>query len=169
MVADVRQAIPVFVAHRHSADEALIDALIATGRSRAEAERLLVFMPIAFARVVLNDLGVMFPGTYRLRTASGELVSRRFMAQPVFYAATAVAKMGHDRETFLAVAGRSAEFKGVNRALNDGARPQELILGEPILLLSNDESEVQAGGPKAGDAPAAPPERKGWFGRLLGR
>lgn len=168
MVADVRQAIPAFVAHRQSPDEALTDALIASGRSRAEAERLLIFMPIAFARVLLNDLGVMFPGTYKLQTPSGELVSRRFMAQPVFYAATAVAKMGHDRDTFLAVAGRSAEFKVVNQALNDGSKPKHLLLSEPILSLPNDEPEVASNAPKS-EHPPDEPQRKGWLGRLLGR
>src|SRR5688500_17878473 len=86
--AQVRGAIPVFVAHREQPDAALLDALVGGGRTRAEAERLLVFMPLAFAWVLLNDLGVMFPGTYRLQRSSGELVPRRFMAQPVFYAAT---------------------------------------------------------------------------------
>lgn len=185
MIADVRKAISTFVAHRQSNDGVLIDALAADGRTRAQAEALAVFVPIAFGRVLLKETGVTCPGIYRLRTASG-LVPRRFMTHPVFAAATAVAKTGIDQETLLAVAGRSAEFKAANNALNDGSRPENLLLAEPILLLSSAEAappadadsvvtspaDVSAPGPSAPAPttaqPPTAPARRGWLARLLG-
>jgi hypothetical protein len=171
VVAEVRRAIPVFVAHEWSPDDVLGDALIADGRSRVEAERMLIFVPIAFGRALLSETGIRFSATYLLHSSSGEPMSKRLLAQPIFYAAMAVAGMGLDRDTVLAIARRSAEFKVVTQALNDGCRAAALILTEPLVSLPGEDPETQTDtGQSTAKAPPVPaPSSKGWLARILGR
>lgn len=63
--------------------QALAEALIAQGMGHEEAECLIAFVPMAFARVVLVPLGTTLPLTYEIRdldtgeSARGQLLQRR--------------------------------------------------------------------------------------------
>jgi hypothetical protein len=90
------------------------------------AERLLVFLPMAYARRMLPD--VTFPDAV---AAPGGRVS--LPAEPVFAAALARAAWA-DRGEFERIALRSSEVGAVNNALNAGSQMSDLVLAETRLL-----------------------------------
>ena len=89
------------------------------------AERLLVFLPMAFTRRLLPD--VRYPDTV---AAPGGRV--RLADEPVFAAAAARARNA-DRAEIERVALRCSEFNAINNALEDGADLRGLVIGETTL------------------------------------
>ncbi|WP_328477568.1 DUF6348 family protein [Actinoplanes sp. NBC_00393] len=89
------------------------------------AERLLVFLPLAYGRRVLT--GVQFAGTF----LDGG-VERPLDAEPVFVAAIAQAEIA-GRADIERIGLRSAEFAAVNNALHAGSNLTDLALG-PVAL-----------------------------------
>ncbi|MEV5828732.1 DUF6348 family protein [Spirillospora sp. NPDC052242] len=89
------------------------------------AQRLMIFLPMAFTRRLFPD--VRFSGE---AVAPGGRI--RLADEPVFAAALARAEQA-DRGEFERVALRSAEFGAINDALHDGAQLTDLTPGETVL------------------------------------
>ncbi|WIM94148.1 DUF6348 family protein [Actinoplanes oblitus] len=89
------------------------------------AERLLVFLPIAFGRRMLG--GVTVDATF----VDGG-TTRQLAGDPVFAAAARIAQLAGQAET-ARIAGYSHEVAAVSQALQGGAKVEEMTLG-PITL-----------------------------------
>jgi hypothetical protein len=143
--AAVQLAVPVFHTHKNSTWKTLGEALQEADISPAIANRLLEFMPLAFARVFLDGLGIEFSDYYiRFDSKTNRKVSKKLVDEPAYSESLAVAstlmaeqKAGDD---FISVVSRSSEFVAMNKALNDGSRPEDLVSSPPVLLW-NEETE----------------------------
>jgi hypothetical protein len=101
-------------------DEAVTASLESAGVERWLAERLLVFLPMAFGRQLLD--GVTLAGTF----VDGPS-ERALTDEPVYVAAVARAGMASSAE-LERIGLRSAEVSAVNSALNAGSRLDDLVL-----------------------------------------
>jgi hypothetical protein len=90
------------------------------------AERLLVFLPMAYTRRLLPE--VAFPDA--MVTPGGRV---SLAAEPVFTSALARARLA-GRDEIERIALRSSEFNTINAALNDGSQLSDLMLGEATLV-----------------------------------
>ncbi|GAA4547953.1 DUF6348 family protein [Amycolatopsis samaneae] len=106
-------------------DEQVWERLTAAGVEPWLAERLLVFLPMAYARRLLSD--VSFADTV---LSPGE--EKRLTAEPVFVAALERARQG-DRGEIERIAFRGSEFAAITNALNAGSKLADLRLGPPTL------------------------------------
>ncbi|CAN5178484.1 hypothetical protein BH20ACI1_BH20ACI1_32270 [soil metagenome] len=104
-------------------------------------EKILEFMPLAFGRAFMNDLGVGFKDEYvRYIFDDGKTVvkqRRKLKNEPVFVeslkiASEIISKRSAGKD-FQSVAFTSAEFRTVNEMMNKGSEPQNLVLTEPYL------------------------------------
>jgi len=105
-------------------DEMLLTKLVeAKGYKTELAERFVAFMPIAFGRVVIKQLGeVSFTSTYIVKEDGNEY---SLTDEPLYCLAQSLAVESYEngtigREVFSAIATRSAEIGSVNKALNEG-------------------------------------------------
>ncbi|MGW4131349.1 MULTISPECIES: DUF6348 family protein [Amycolatopsis] len=107
-------------------DDVFWERLTGAGVEPWLAERLLVFLPMAYVRRLLPD--VTYPDT--VRDSRGQV----FLAQePVFVAAYERAQYA-TRAEFERIAFRSSTFAVINEALNAGSQLADLELGEPVLF-----------------------------------
>ncbi|MER7860296.1 DUF6348 family protein [Amycolatopsis japonica] len=107
-------------------DDVFWELLTGAGVEPWLAERLLVFLPMAYVRRLLPD--VTYPDT--VRDSRGQV----FLAQePVFVAAYERAQYA-TRAEFERIALRSSTFAVINEALNAGSQLADLELGEPVLF-----------------------------------
>lgn len=117
------QAAQHFAGNADLSDRELVKCLCNERFTLEESERLVAFLPMAFARVVISHLAkVSFKTDYRIKE-TGKIAS--LMDEPIFVEASKLAIESYHsdlmaRETFSAVAARSAEFNAVNTALNGG-------------------------------------------------
>ena len=107
-------------------DQEVWERLVAAGVEPWLAERLLIFLPMAYTRHLLPDVtyaeGLMAPG--------GRVMLK---AEPVFVAAFACAQFA-GREEIQRIALRSSEFNAINKALNGGSQLSDLMLSETALI-----------------------------------
>lgn len=135
-------AIPVFEAHQRDGPADLRAALEAAGIPRALAAEVVEFLPLALARSLLDGMGVRFADHYVRRTAQGREIGTRPLAEePVFREGMAVACEVSALGTgaFLAVAGRSEEYRAVGRALDAGGRAEDLECHPPVVSAGYDD------------------------------
>ncbi|MBE1534690.1 DUF6348 family protein [Actinomadura algeriensis] len=123
-------------------DDEVWERLTGAGVEPWLAERLLIFLPMAFTRRLLPDVSF----SDELTTPGGTV---SLAAEPVFAAALARARRA-DRGEIERVAPRSAEFNAVNRLLNSGSRLSDLML-VPVTLAE----ELEPLGPDDGGVPSA--------------
>jgi hypothetical protein len=102
------------------------------------AERLLIFLPMAYTRRLLPD--VSYPDGL---VAPGGRVS--LSAEPVFVAALGRAQQA-DRGEVGRIAVRSSEFNAINHALHGGSELSDLQLSEPALVKDLEPVEQGDGG-----------------------
>jgi hypothetical protein len=144
----IQLAVPIFHEHKNSTWKTLGEALQEAGIPASLSNRLLEFMPLAFARAFVDGLGIEF-GEYYIRfdPKTNKKVSKRLADEPVFtesfsYASSLIAGKQSGDE-FTAVVFRSSEFVAMNKAMNDGSRPEDLVSSPPVLLW-NEETDEQA-------------------------
>lgn len=113
--AAVEVGIAVALAHPQASDRDLVEALLATGVEPGLAERLALWLPLAFGRVLLD--GVTIPAS-------------PLDEDPVFVAASRRARRANRAEVER-LGLRSAEVLAVNAALCDGAQLNDLVLSPP--------------------------------------
>lgn len=138
---DVRRAAALIAARGAGGadDGELVEALIARGAGKLEAERLSAFIPHAFGRVLLRGLGVRARDdrAFVWQGHGKEPREIRLADEPIFVAAEryaeAVQKDG-PRRLFDALALRSAEVNAVNGLLQKGGRPEDIGLTGPVFM-----------------------------------
>jgi hypothetical protein len=139
ILAAIQMAVPVFHEHKDSTWKTLGEALQEAGIPRTISTRLLEFMPLAFARAFVDGLGIEF-GEYYIRfdSKTNRKVSKKLMDEPVYRESLNVATslMAEQRagDEFISVVTRSSEFVAMNKAMNDGSHPEDLVSSPPILL-----------------------------------
>jgi hypothetical protein len=87
-------------------------------------------------------MGIRFADHYVRRTALGREIGTRLLAEePVFLEGMAVAYevSGLGAGAFLAVAGRSEEYRAVGRALDAGGRAEDLECQPPVVSARYDD------------------------------
>jgi hypothetical protein len=132
----IEMAVSVFAAHTTMLNRDVLHVLIRMGLSEMESLELIEFVPLAFARLILADLGVDVSDEYVRLDANGtERVRRSLKDEPMYRDALALGPTvaARDKASFMATAGRSAEFQMVNSALLRGDKPENLVLTTPIL------------------------------------
>jgi hypothetical protein len=115
----ILRAIPVFVAHSQRDIYALRLELEQVGISPFLAAEIVEFLPLATARALLNGMEIQFADYYIRRTTHGRVIGQKALAdEPVYREGLAMAdeivRMGQD--TFMAIAGWSAEYQAVSQA-----------------------------------------------------
>jgi len=86
---------------------------------------------------MLRSSGIQFSETYFLRSELRVEEEKYFSDESFFQEAVAVAKSKSGLSSgdfFLAVAGKSAEFRAVNNALNAGSCLEHLVLTPPVIV-----------------------------------
>lgn len=129
----LRRALPIFAAIEKGDLDGLLRALRSVGFSDVAAAELVEFMPLAFGRVLLEDVGVQLPEHY-IRMDKGGI--RHLLAdEPVYCEAVAAAReaLQSDEAAFVAVAARSSELRAVNRALHEGSKLDDVFLSPPAI------------------------------------
>ncbi|GAB2939873.1 hypothetical protein GCM10027048_00100 [Hymenobacter coalescens] len=142
-------ALPAFAADEAD-DESVQQFLLAQGVDEALANQVVAFLPLAFGRIVLEQLSLQFSEEYSRVGASGRIHSGYSLAaEPVFLAATSLARQlvatgQWSQELHWPVAMWSAEFHAVNNLLNAGSQAENVELSPPVLLWNMDDSAVAA-------------------------
>jgi hypothetical protein len=109
-------------------EEVVVQRLVQRGFEVGIAHRLLAFVPSAFARPLLERLGVTdFAAEMEVSTRSGETFPVRLRDQPEYVASLALARdhFRHGilaREVFEAIVYSTAEVDAVSKALNAGGK-----------------------------------------------
>jgi hypothetical protein len=136
----IKKAAPVFLSHKHLEDEDLVNVLIEKGFSESVARKLVLFMPIAFGRIILNDLKVKAGDEYECFQKKGIFTDKRrrkLVSESVYSESLKIAAEMAGKETtgqiFLAIAFRSAEVNAVNQMELQGSNPENVVL-TPILI-----------------------------------
>ncbi|MFI7636740.1 DUF6348 family protein [Nonomuraea sp. NPDC049400] len=119
-------------------DEEVWERLTGAGVEPWLAERLLIFLPMAYTRRLLPD--VSYPDG--LVTPGGRV---SLSAEPVFMAALDRAQRG-DRGEVGRIAVRSGEFNAINNALHAGSKLSDLMLSETTLVEDLEPVEQGDGG-----------------------
>jgi hypothetical protein len=130
---------------RNVEDGALIEAMIQRGVPASDAELAVSLIPLAFGRVLLKTLVTRFEDhAIVMDTSTGREGSPMILStQSVYREALALAQSAFEaggamaREEFSAIALRSSEVAVVNKALNAGSKPENLVLSSPVLMLLN--------------------------------
>ena len=115
-------------------DKDLLARLLALGVDRATARRIVVFAPIAAARVAYRNLvAFLDPDRYYLQGSESGRKAYLLSEEPVFAACVAVAKACSQarREPMLR---RSATFKSVTSARQANPDLKSLQVGAPTIL-----------------------------------
>jgi hypothetical protein len=141
----VRDAIllapPVFAAHARGGLPAIRLGLEEAGIPSRLAIEIIEFLPLALARALLDGMGVHFEDYYVRHTSGGRVIGQKLLAdEPVFREGLGVAnEMSGDGAAYLAVAGWSAEYQAINRAMNAGSRPEDLRCAQPVVFADHDD------------------------------
>lgn len=126
----VCDALRIMAASPNVTEDAIVDGLTELGYSVADAEKLNVFVPSAFAWALLRRMGVAsFPSHYIALDARGTEVNFPVASEHYFTAALTLAFETLDggwsaelsMEQFQTVIARSADMNAANAALNSGA------------------------------------------------
>jgi hypothetical protein len=163
-----------FVASRSGfTDENVYSAMADAGIPDLVADRAYKFTQTAWARVLLNRLGVRFSPEYRCLNGAGDVIESGLLAeQPYFIAAMSLAPRYAGTPGFKQLVLMSAEMDAINNALHAGSKPENLALGPVSFFMEPETQEAMAkaqilsaqraasGGSAArGSAPA----RKAWW------
>lgn len=138
----ILRSIPVFVAHSQRDIYALRLELEQVGVPRSLAAEIVEFLPLATARALLDGMGIQFADHYIRRTTHGRVIGEKALADEEVYReglamSDEIVRMG--QETFMTIAGWSAEYHAVNQALNAGSDSASLRLSPPVLNANNDD------------------------------
>lgn len=117
-------------------DDALVDALTEGGVPAGMAAAVVALVPAVAGRQVLDGLGIAFSPTFIVLDASGRKVGGGLVeGHPVTEATRSLLPAVLTSPAFQAIVLRGAEFDAVNQALNQGAAPEDLVLGPLVLRL----------------------------------
>ncbi|MGE0435201.1 MAG: DUF6348 family protein [Planctomycetota bacterium] len=134
-VPDVQLVVRAFLAGGGKRDEpAVLADLHAQGMSEQLAQQAVDFMPVAFGRELLRDIGINFVEHVDIvDSTSGERVTVNLADEPVWCHVVRMAESARRGGTmagddFNAIALRSAEVGAIDQFLNQGGKPEEATL-----------------------------------------
>ncbi len=141
MLPDQKVAVFLDVTSRDPVDDLddLVRELSTHGISEEDAECLIAFVPMAFARVLLSPLGVKFQDTFLVKDFdSGMSVRGDFANEPIHAAALQVGNTmasadADSRMRFEQIAATSAEYDVVRQLRPKGDSPDGIVLTEALL------------------------------------
>ncbi|HEV7226148.1 MAG TPA: hypothetical protein VGN42_25800, partial [Pirellulales bacterium] len=113
-------------------NEILIARLMESGIAESEAHELIAFVPLAFGRYAFRNSGVAFSSYFALVRDGRHIARLPLSGESIFNSAWETAKeffenpQGHN---YLAIAGRSAEVRGINEAFKKGSKAENLLFG----------------------------------------
>lgn len=124
--ADVIRAATVLARNNGASDEELAELLMAEGFEGAVAYRLVAFLPSAFARPILEELGTKIFSPASVPTQDGGAFEVELEDQPEYCAAVALAREHRrtgamPREVYRTIVYGTSEIDAVSNALNEGA------------------------------------------------
>ena len=139
--AHIRRYVACQLSRPAAEDEEVIDALKGAGIPSRRAYELVLWVPMAFGRRVLEGPDLPLPETYLLVTPDFAAETRRFLRdEEVFVESRALIDRflseGMTNDQFLVIAGRSSEFNAVNEALHAGSEISNLVVSESVVCLS---------------------------------
>jgi hypothetical protein len=133
----IRLAVEWMQEHPNNDEKELVPNLVKCGEDEALALDLIVFVPLAFGRAMMNRTGAKLKETYSVYTDSRHAKSYLLVDNPIFREAFRMAEQCYEGKTrelnYMAIAGRSPEVRGLNEALNKGSDPKNLVFGEPFM------------------------------------
>jgi hypothetical protein len=119
-------------------DDELAALLVADGFAEAAAYRLVAFLPSAFARPVLEELGVTVFAPASVPKDDGGWLTVELEDQPEYVAALALARehrriglMPHD--IYAAIVNGSSEVNAVDNALNEGTGVEGAVVALALI------------------------------------
>lgn len=119
-------------------DDALEARLTESGITKSEAHELIVFVPLAFGRYAFRNSGATFSSYFSL-VRDGRIVARLPLSrEPAFNSGWEAAEEFYANpggRHYLAIAGRSGEIRGINKALKQGSKIENLLFGDPLVML----------------------------------
>jgi hypothetical protein len=98
--------------------------------------QMAALLPLAFFRVIFAGLGMTFSKEYHRVKGDGTVEVRKLMREPVFARAVAMCPdmiAGGLGEAVKFLATCSSTFNAVNAALNAGSKPENLLMGPPVI------------------------------------
>jgi hypothetical protein len=136
------KAVSIFRVSTDLDDDALLKRLVSDGVEHRLAARLVEFLPMAYARLMLEKSVARLPDSYLRMSTTGDLRTHPLDSEPVWnasieYARAEVAK-GISPQDLLAVAGRSAEIDAANKMLNAGFALKDCDISPSRLLWPED-------------------------------
>lgn len=128
--------------YRDGDDKAIAAALKQAGADPVTIADLIAFIPLGFSRALLDESGVTFQPNYTvMNPETNEEASLPLAGEPAFAEAYALARRWREAnmngDLFTTIVTRSAEFRAINDALNNGSKLENLVASEPVILNSN--------------------------------
>ncbi len=138
MKEHIRRAVVVLRDSPALSDGQILRNLVESGMERVLAARFMVFLPMAYCRLILRASGARFSDTFRQVLPDGGICSERSLSSELLWeAAVAFARTevehGVPGKDLLVLAARSAEFDAANHLLNRGAKLSDLAFAPPLL------------------------------------
>ena len=129
----INKALPIFLQYRNLECEYLLDIFIKKGFDPDTARKIVVLMPIAFGRPIMNELGAETSSEFDVYEKKGSSLHkqrRKLNNVEIYREAFKIASgmAGNEDETFWAVANRSAELSAVRHLKSQGGEPQGMVL-----------------------------------------
>jgi hypothetical protein len=131
-------AATILAAHMKDDETQQIDVLVARGFSLGEANRLIAFLPMAFSRPVVEELGARVTAIVSVPTPGGGWIEAELMRQPEYAGALALARR-HRREgrmdhaIYKLIAGSAAEIDALSNALNEGREIKGAVVASALV------------------------------------
>ena len=134
-------ALPEFAARARGGLLAIREGIERAGVPRTRAAEIVEFLPLALARSLLDGMGIHFEDHYVRQTARGCVIGQKLLTdEVVFREGLALAnEISEDGSVFIAVAGWSAEYQAINKAMNAGSRPEDLRCAAPVVFAEYDD------------------------------
>jgi hypothetical protein len=133
----IPKAIAILRKSQHLSDEQVHRELTQEGIDPSVAARLLEFLPIAYARLILGRSGAKFSNSFQRLRPDGCLVEQALSTEPFWTAAIRFAQsevvQGVAASELLAIAARSAELHAANQLLNKGSTLENVVFNPPVL------------------------------------
>jgi len=123
--ADLIRAAAILVETRDLEEEEQVERLVAAGFDESAAHRLVAFLPSAFARPVLEEMGAAVSGRAQIPAEDGSFFEVSLEDQPEYRAALALARE-HRRagampnDVYVAIVEATSEIDAASNALNGG-------------------------------------------------
>jgi len=119
-------------------DLAVFNALVAEGLEAPIASRLVIFLPMVYARILFEREGVRFSDKFQSVLPDGRVSAlTKFSDEPLWVESMEFARAeiasGVSSQDLLAIAGRSVEFDAANQLLNRGSKLSGITFVAPLI------------------------------------